>query len=48
MIARPPGSTECEKADFSDCCSDLYLEMLTDEIENSTMNSANIRVSMSA
>ena len=47
-IARPPGRIEPENADFSDCWRTWYLEMLTDEIENSTMNSANSSVSMSA
>src|SRR5580704_424629 len=47
-IARPPGRIEPEKAAFSDCWRTWYLEMFTDEIENSTMNSANSRVSMSA
>ena len=47
-IARPPGRIEPENAAFSDCWRTWYLEMLTDEIENSTMNSANSSVSMSA
>src|SRR6202034_2345591 len=37
MIARPPGRIEPENAAFSDSCSVWYLEMFTDEIENSTM-----------
>ena len=47
-IDRPPGRIEPENAAFSDCWRTWYLEMLTDEIENSTMNSANSSVSMSA
>ncbi len=47
-MARPPGRIEPENAAFSDCCRTWYLEMLTDEIENRTMNSANSSVSMSA
>jgi hypothetical protein len=48
MIERPPGRIEPENAAFSDCCSVWYLEMFTDEIENSTMNSAISSVIMSA
>ena len=47
-IAWPPGRIEPEKAAFSDCWRTWYLEMLTEEIENRTMNRANSRVSMSA
>src|SRR5581483_580553 len=47
-IAWPPGRIEPENADFSDCWRTWYLEMLTEEIENRTMNSANSSVSMSA
>ncbi len=47
-IARPPGRIEPEKAALSDCWRTWYLEMLTEEIENRTMNSANSSVSMSA
>ena len=48
MIERPPGRIDPENAAFSDCCSVWYLEMFTDEIENSTMNSAISSVIMSA
>ena len=48
ITARPPGRIEPEKAALSDCCRTWYLEMLTEEIENRTMNSANSSVSMSA
>ena len=46
-IELPPLRIEPEKAAFSDCCSVTYLEMFTDEIENSTMNSAISSVIMS-
>jgi hypothetical protein len=48
MIERPPGRIEPENAAFSDCWSVWYLDMFTDEIENSTMNSAISSVIMSA
>ncbi len=44
----PPGRMCPEKAALSDFCSVWYLEMLTEEIENSTMNSAISSVIMSA
>jgi hypothetical protein len=47
-IDRPPGRIEPENAAFSDSCSVWYFEMLTEEIENSTMNSAISSVIMSA
>ena len=47
-IARPPGRIEPEKAALSDSWSVWYFEMLTDEIENSTMNNAISSVIMSA
>ena len=47
-IALPPGRMLPEKAAFSDFCSVWYLEMLTEEIENSTMKSAIRSVIMSA
>ena len=47
-IALPPGRMFPEKAARSDCCSVWYLEMFTEEIENSTMNSAISSVIMSA
>ena len=46
--ALPPGRMLPEKAAFKDFCSVWYLEMLTEEIENSTMNSAISSVIMSA
>ncbi len=46
--ALPPGRMLPEKAAFSDCCRVWYLEMLTEEIENRTMNSAISSVIMSA
>src|ERR1700683_4076737 len=47
-IDRPPGRIEPENAALSDSCSVMYLEMLTEEIEKSTMNSAISSVIMSA
>ena len=47
-MERPPGRIEPENAAFSDSCRVMYLEMLTDEIENNTMNSAISSVIMSA
>ena len=47
-IALPPGRISPENAAFNDFCSVSYLEMLTEEIENSTMNSAISSVIMSA
>ena len=47
-IARPPGRIDPEKAACRDCCSVTYLEMFTEEIENSTMNNAISSVIMSA
>ena len=47
-IALPPGRMLPENAAFSDCCRVWYLEMLTEEIENRTMNSAISSVIMSA
>ena len=47
MIDLPPGRMSPEKAAFRECCSTRYLEMLTEEIENSTMNSAISSVIMS-
>ncbi len=44
----PPGRILPENAACSDFCSSWYLDMLTEEIENSTMNSANSSVIMSA
>ena len=46
--ALPPGRMLPENAAFSDFCSVWYLEMLTEEIENRTMNSAISSVIMSA
>src|SRR5437588_10460773 len=48
MIDFPPGRIEPEKAALSDFCRVSYFEMFTEEMENRTMNSANISVSMSA
>ena len=48
VSALPPGRIDPEKAAFRDSCNDLYLETFTDEIENSTMNSAISSVIMSA
>ena len=48
MIALPPDRTAPENASCNDFCSAENLEVFTDEIENSTMNSANSRVIMSA
>ena len=47
-IDLPPGRMLPENAAFSDFCRVWYLEMLTEEIENSTMNSAISSVIMSA
>ncbi len=47
-IDRPPGRIDPENAACSDCCSVTYFEMFTEEIENSTMNSAISSVIMSA
>ncbi len=47
-MSLPPGRMLPEKAAFSDFCSVWYLETLTEEIENSTMNSAISSVIMSA
>ena len=48
LSAVPPGRTDPEKAAWRDSWSVWYLEMLTEEIENSTMNSAISSVIMSA
>jgi hypothetical protein len=47
-IARPPGRMLPEKAARRDSCRVWYLEMFTEEIEKSTMNSAISSVIMSA
>ena len=47
-MSLPPGRMLPEKAAFSDFCSAWIFEMLTEEIENSTMNSAISSVIMSA
>ena len=47
-IDLPPGRMLPENAALSACCRTWYLEMLTEEIENSTMNSAISSVIMSA
>ncbi len=47
-IALPPGRMLPEKAAFSDFCRVWYLETLTEEIENRTMNRAISNVIMSA
>ena len=48
MIASPPLMTLPEKASRSDCCSIFTFETFTDEIANSTTNSASSSVIMSA
>ena len=47
-IDLPPGRMLPENAAFSERCRVWYLEMFTEEIENSTMNSAISSVIMSA
>ncbi len=47
-IALPPGRMFPENAAFSERCSVTHFETLTEEIENSTMNSAISSVIMSA